>query len=133
MSAVMAASTTAQELARNMSLFQIDEALAALVESAQDEAARNDGELSEQLRTALAGYVEAFGGESRSDHHYLKAQELFAELAKKEEERRKTVKPPFRALSSVTSRRFRPAHGNGSSTTVSDRRIRSGIRPVVAD
>ena len=56
MSASMAASTTGQELARNMSLFEIDEALVALVESAQDEAAANGGELSGQLRTALADF-----------------------------------------------------------------------------
>jgi hypothetical protein len=41
MSAAMAASTTGRELARNMTLFEIDEALATLIESAQDEAAAN--------------------------------------------------------------------------------------------
>jgi hypothetical protein len=83
----MAAGTTGQELARNMSLFEIDEALVALVESAQDEAAANGGELSEQLRTALADYVEAFGEKVDRIANYLKAQESFAELAKREEER----------------------------------------------
>jgi hypothetical protein len=87
MSAAMAASTTGQELASNMSLFQIDEALAALVESAQDEAAANGGELSEQLRTALADYIEAFGEKVDRIANYLKTQESFAELAKREEER----------------------------------------------
>ena len=87
MSAAMAASTTGQELARNMSLFQIDEALTALVESAQEEAAANGGELSEQLRAALADYVEAFGEKVDRIANYLKAQESFAELAKAEEER----------------------------------------------
>jgi hypothetical protein len=44
-----------------MSLFKIDESLAAMIESAQGESATNGGELSEQLRTALACYVDAFG------------------------------------------------------------------------
>ncbi|MCL4393316.1 MAG: siphovirus Gp157 family protein [Chloroflexi bacterium] len=83
----MAPRATARELARNMSLFEIDEALAALVESAQDEAAANDGELSESLRTALSDYVEAFGEKVDRIAQYVKAQESFAELAKEEEER----------------------------------------------
>lgn len=87
MSAAMAASTTGRELARNMTLFEIDEALATLVESAQDEAAANGGELSEQLKTALADYVEAFGEKVDRIANYLKAQESFAQLAKQEEER----------------------------------------------
>lgn len=55
MSASMIASTTGQDLARNMTPFEIDEALATLVESAQDEAAANGGEgyaLEEQRRYA---------------------------------------------------------------------------------
>jgi hypothetical protein len=87
MSAAMPASTTGRELARNMTLFEIDEALAILVESAQDEAAANGGELSEQLKTALADYVEAFGEKVDRIANYLKAQESFAQLAKQEEER----------------------------------------------
>lgn len=87
MSAAMAGTTPGHELARNMSLFAIDEALVALVESAQDEAAANGGELSEHVRRALADYVEAFGEKVDRIASYLKAQESFAELAKREEER----------------------------------------------
>ena len=50
-----------QDLARDMSLFEIDEALALLVESAQEEAAANGGEIPEELQVALREYIEAFG------------------------------------------------------------------------
>jgi hypothetical protein len=107
MSVVSAASTTGQDLARNMSLFQIDEALTALIESAQDEAAANGGELSEQLRAALADYVEAFGEKVDRIADYLKAQESFADLAKKEEERlyarRKSAESRAKSLKSFLS------------------------------
>jgi hypothetical protein len=107
MSAAVAASTTGQNLARNMSLFEIDEALAALVESAQKEAAANGGELSEQLRTALPDYVEAFGEKVDRIASYLKAQESFAELAKREEERlyarRKSAENRAKGLKSFLS------------------------------
>ncbi len=107
MSAASAASTTGQDLARNMSLFQIDEALTALVESAQEEAAANGGDLSEQLRAALADYVEAFGEKVDRIANYLKAQGSFADLAKKEEERlyarRKSAESRAKGLKSFLS------------------------------
>jgi hypothetical protein len=56
-----AVNTPRKDLARWMSLFKIDEALVAMIESAQEELATNGGELPEQLRTALADYVDAFG------------------------------------------------------------------------
>jgi hypothetical protein len=103
----LAASTTGQEIARNMSLFQIDEALTALVESAQDEAAANGGELSEQLKTALADYVEAFGEKVDRIANYLKTQQSFAELAKREEERlharRKSAENRVKSLKTFVS------------------------------
>ncbi len=83
----MTANSPAQELARNMSLFEIDEALGTLIESAYEEAAANGGELSEQLLVALADYVEAFGEKVDRIANYLKGQQSFAELAKREEER----------------------------------------------
>ena len=107
MTVALAASTTGQDLARNMSLFQIDEALTALVESAQEEAAANGGDLSEQLRAALGDYVEAFGEKVDRIANYLKAQESFAELAKKEEERlytrRKSAERRAKGLKSFLS------------------------------
>ncbi len=107
MSVALAASTTGQDLARNMSLFQIDGALTALVESAQDEASANGGDLSEHLRAALADYVEAFGEKVDRIANYLKAQESFAELAKREEERlylrRKSAENCVKGLKSFLS------------------------------
>jgi hypothetical protein len=107
MTVALAASTTGQDMARNMSLFQIDEALTALVESAQDEAAANGGELSEQLKTALADYVEAFGEKVDRIANYLKTQESFADLAKREEERlharRESVENRIKSLKTFVS------------------------------
>jgi predicted phage gp36 major capsid-like protein len=128
MSAAMAAGTTGQELARNMSLFEIDEALVALVESAQDEAAVSGGELSEQLRTALADYVEAFGEKVDRIANYLKAQESFAELARREEERlyarRKSAENRVKGLKSflsfwLLSRGFKQLKGRLNTITLS--------------
>ena len=79
-----------RDLARDMSLFEIDEALALLVESAQEAAAANGGEISEELQAALGEYIEAFGEKVDRIAGYLKAQVAFAELAKKEEERLRT-------------------------------------------
>jgi hypothetical protein len=79
-----------QDLARDMSLFEIDEALALLVESAQEEAAENDGDIPDELQAALGEYIEAFGEKVDRIAGYLKSQEALAELAKKEEERLRT-------------------------------------------
>ena len=71
-------------MARGLSLFEIDQALAMLIESAQEEAAANSGELSEELKTALADYVAAFGEKVDRIANYLKAQENLADLARRE-------------------------------------------------
>ena len=86
----IATTATDQDLARHMSLFEIDEALALLVESAQEEAAENGGDIPEELQAALGEYIEAFGEKVDRIAGYLKAQDAFAELAKKEEERLRT-------------------------------------------
>jgi hypothetical protein len=80
MSAAIAVKTPG-DLAREMSLFEIDEALKVLIESAQEEAAVAGGELSEQLQRVLADYVEAFGEKVDRIANYLKAQDSFVELA----------------------------------------------------
>jgi hypothetical protein len=76
-----------------MSLFEIDEALDLLIESAAEQAV--EGEISDDLRTALSEYVDAFGEKVDRIANYIKAQESFAEAAKKEtcrlESRRKTA------------------------------------------
>ena len=52
---------TAQDVVKGLSMFDIDESLEALVEAAEQEAEANNGEISEDIKTALATYAEAFG------------------------------------------------------------------------
>ncbi|MBC8166008.1 MAG: siphovirus Gp157 family protein, partial [Bryobacteraceae bacterium] len=78
---------TAQEVAKGLSMFEIDESLEALVEAAEQEAEANDGEISESIKTALATYAEAFGHKVDRIADYLKAQKAEAELARREAER----------------------------------------------
>jgi hypothetical protein len=84
MSTTATVNGTARELARGLSLFEIDQALAMLIESAEEEAAASNGELSEELKAALADYVEAFGEKVDRIANYLKAQENLADLARRE-------------------------------------------------
>lgn len=102
MSTTAAENGTARELARGLSLFEIDQALAMLIESAQEEAAANSGELPEELKTALADYVEAFGEKVDRIANYLRAQESFADLARREaarlEARRKSAENRVKGL-----------------------------------
>lgn len=76
----------AAEVAKGLSMFEIDEVLAALVEAAAEEADSN-GEVSEELKNALATYAEAFGYKVDRIADYLKAQKAEAELAQREAER----------------------------------------------
>jgi hypothetical protein len=78
---------TAPELAKGLSMFAIDESLAALVEAAAEEADSNNGEVSDELKNALATYAEAFGYKVDRIADYLKAQKAEAELAQREAER----------------------------------------------
>ena len=90
---------SACEIARTMSLFEIDEALDLLIESATEQAA--EGEISDELRTALAQYLEAFGEKVDRVANYIKAQQHFAEAARKEasrlEARRKSAENRIKA------------------------------------
>ena len=52
---------TARDVARGLSLFEIDQSLAALVEAAEADAGANHGEISDSIKSALATYAEAFG------------------------------------------------------------------------
>jgi len=65
---------TAQDVAKGLSMFDIDESLEALVEAAEQEAEANNGEISEDIKTALATYAEAFGYKVDRIANYLKAQ-----------------------------------------------------------
>src|SRR5712691_7823143 len=78
---------TAQEVAKGLSMFEIDESLEALVESAEQEAEANNGEISEDIKTALATYADAFGYKVDRIANYLKAQKAEGELAQREAER----------------------------------------------
>jgi Siphovirus Gp157 len=78
---------TAQDVAKGLSMFDIDESLEALVEEAEQEAEANNGEISEGTKTALATYAEAFGSRVDRIANYLKAQKSEAELAQREAER----------------------------------------------
>ena len=78
---------TAEEVAKGLSMFEIDEGLEALVEAAEQEAEANNGEISESIKNALATYAEAFGYKVDRIANYLKAQKAESELAQREAER----------------------------------------------
>src|SRR5450755_1740450 len=78
---------TAQDVAKGLSMFDIDESLEALVEAAEQEAEADNGEISEGTKTALATYAEAFGYKVDRIANYLKAQKAEAEVAQREAER----------------------------------------------
>jgi hypothetical protein len=78
---------TPQEVAKGLSMFEIDESLEALVEAAEQEAEANNGEISEELKIALATYADAFGYKVDRIANYLKAQKAEAEVAQREADR----------------------------------------------
>ena len=78
---------TAQEVAKGLSMFEIDESLEALVDTAEQEAEANNGEISEEIKIALATYAEAFGYKLDRIADFLKAQKAEAEVAQREAER----------------------------------------------
>src|SRR5216683_1831859 len=80
-------SITPDEVAKGLSMFEIGESLEALVEAAEQEAEANNGEISENIKTALATYAEALGYKVDRIANYLKAQKAEAELAQREAER----------------------------------------------
>ena len=76
-----------EALASELSLFQLDETLSLLMESATEEAAAGNGEIPEELRQALLEYCEAFGAKVDNIANYLKSQEGEIRNAKVEVER----------------------------------------------
>src|SRR5580700_3330335 len=76
-----------QTLSAEMTLFELDESLSLLMESATDEAANNNGEVPEELRQALLDYCEAFGAKVDNIANYIKSQEFEARNAKAEIDR----------------------------------------------
>ncbi len=81
------AAPSATAVAKGLSMFEIDESLAALVEAAEEQALANNGEVSEEIKTALATYAEAFGYKVDRIADYLKAQKAEADLARQEADR----------------------------------------------
>ena len=73
------AAPSATEVAKGLSMFEIDESLAALIDAAEDHAEANNGEVLEEIKTALATYIEAFGYKVNRIANYLKAQKAEAE------------------------------------------------------
>lgn len=82
-----ARSISAADVAKGLSIFEIDESLAALVEAAEADAEANNGELSEPIKEALVTYAEAFGYKVDRIADFLKAQKAEAEIAQREGER----------------------------------------------
>jgi len=80
-------SITAHDVAKGLSMFEIDESLEVLVEAAEQEAEANNGDISEDLKAALSTYADAFGYKVDRIANYLKAQKAEAELAQREAER----------------------------------------------
>ena len=76
-----------QALASEMTLFELDESLCLLMESATDAAAENKGEVPEELRLALLDYCEAFGAKVDDIANYIKVQENEIRSAKTEIDR----------------------------------------------
>lgn len=79
-----------QTLASEMTLFEIDESLSLLMESATEAAVENNGELPEALRQALLDYCEAFGTKVDNIANYIKSQEYQVRNAKAEIDRLQT-------------------------------------------
>jgi len=63
-------------LTSEMTLFELDESLSLLMESATEAAADNNGEIPEELRQALLDYCEAFGAKVDNIANYIKSQEF---------------------------------------------------------
>ena len=78
---------TARDVARGLSIFEIDESLEALVEAAEADAEANNDEICDAIKSALATYVEAFGHKVDRIADFLKAQRAEAEIAQREAKR----------------------------------------------
>ena len=76
-----------QTLASEMTLFELDESLCLLMESATQTAGENNGEIPDELRQALLDYFDAFGTKVDNIANYIKSQENEARNAKVEIDR----------------------------------------------
>src|SRR4029450_6970631 len=78
-----------QSLSREMSLFEIDECLCLLMESAVEAASENEGEIPQEFQQALLDYCEAFGEKVDNIARYIRSQEFEAANASAEIDRLK--------------------------------------------
>jgi hypothetical protein len=76
-----------EALASDMTLFELDETLCLLMESATEAAEGNNGELPDELRGALLEYCEAFGVKVDNIANYIKSQDNDARNARREIDR----------------------------------------------
>jgi hypothetical protein len=79
-------------LSREMSLFDLDEALCLLMDSAVEAAEAKNGEIPQELQQALLDYCEAFGQKVDNIARYIRSQEFEAANAEAEIERLKRRK-----------------------------------------
>lgn len=79
-----------QTIASDMTLFELDETLCLLMESATETAEANNGEIPDELRGALLDYCEAFGVKVDNIANYIKSQENDARNARREIDRLQT-------------------------------------------
>ena len=76
-----------QAIASDMTLFELDETLCLLMESATEAAESNTGEIPDELRCALLDYCQAFGAKVDNIANYIKSQENYARNARCEIDR----------------------------------------------
>jgi len=74
----MASNISATDVAKGLSIFEIDESLAALVEAAEEDAEANYGEISDAIKEAIVTYADAFGYKVDRIADFLKAQKAEA-------------------------------------------------------
>jgi len=70
-----------------MSLFELDESLRLLLDSAWEAAEENNGEIPQEVQQALLDYCEAFGEKVDNIARYIHAQEAVSAIAGTEAER----------------------------------------------
>ena len=75
------------DLSKAMSLFELNESLRLLLDSAWEAAEENNGEIPRELQEALLNYCEAFGEKVDNIARYIHAQEAIVLIAGTEAER----------------------------------------------
>jgi len=75
------------DLASSMSLFEIDEALDLLIQGAEEEAEANNGEVPEQLKSAIMEYFEAHLRKIDRIAGYIRSHDAAAVITAREIER----------------------------------------------